>query len=107
MPGRSARARAAGPRAQRVVVLSLVTAGQGPAEGGGIRAAGLPRPVQRRAQPHQQLFRRARGPFRDRVQLAVPGHARDQRQRQQVLQRIGTALPPAAVAHRAQEPAQP
>ena len=96
-----------GPRAQRVVVLALVTAGQYPAEGGGVRAAGLPGPAQRGAQPDQQFPRRRRGPFRGRVQLPVPGHARDQRQRQQVLQRIGTALPPAAVIDCAQEPAQP
>ena len=51
----------------------------------GVRAARLPVPVQRRAQPEQELFRRRRGPFRGRVQLAVPGHARGQRQREQVL----------------------
>lgn len=60
-------------------------------------------PAQRGAQPGQQVLRCRRGPFRGRVQLPVPGHARDQRQCQQVLQRIGTALPPAAVGHRAQE----
>jgi len=95
------------PRAQRVVVLSLVAAGEAAADGAGVRAARPPVPVQRRAQADQQLFRRARGPFRGRVQLPVPGHARDQRQREQVFQRVHAALPAAQVIHRAQEPAQP
>ena len=95
------------PRAQRVVVLALVAAGQAAADGRGVRPARLPGLIQRRAQLQQQLLRCRRGPFRGRVQLPVPGHARDQRQRQQVLQRVDAALPPAQVVHRAQEPAQP
>ena len=56
-------------------------------------AARLSCPVQRGTQPEQQFRRCRRGPFRGRVQLAVPGHARDQRQRQQVIQRVDAALP--------------
>jgi hypothetical protein len=95
------------PRAQRVVILFLVSSGrEGPAEGGGVRAR-VPVPAGRRAQFQQEPSRRRRGPFRGRVQFPVPGHARDQRQCQQVLQRVRAASPPAEVTHRAQEPAQP
>ncbi len=95
------------PCAQHVVVLPLVAADESAADGAGVRAAWLPVPVQRRAQPEQELSRRCRGPFRGRVQPAVPGHARGQQQREQVLQRVDAALPPAQVIHRRQEPVQP
>jgi hypothetical protein len=86
-----------GPRAQRVVILALVNAGEDAAERGGVRAARPPGPVRWRAQVQQQLLRRGRGPFRSRAQLPVPGHARDLRQRQHVFLRVHAALPPAGV----------
>ena len=80
----SARSLAAIAYGTGVVVLALVAAGQGAAEGGGVRAARLAFPVQRGAQPEQQLLRCRPSPFRCRIQFPVPRHAGDQRQRQQV-----------------------
>ena len=62
------------PRAQRVIILALINAGEDPAERGRVRAARPPGPVPRRAQPQQQLFRRRRDPLPGRVQLVIPGH---------------------------------
>ena len=107
MPGRSARARAAdhahsassySPWSQPARPRPMVVASG--RRGFPVVSSGAP-------SFSQQLLRCRRGPFQGRVQLPVPGHARDQRQRQQVLQRVDAALPPAQVVHRAQEPAQP
>ena len=96
-----------GPRAQSVIVLALVDAAEGPAEGGGVRAAHPPGTVPRCAQPQQQLLRRLRGPFGGRVQLTVSRHARDQRQCQHVLQRVHPAPPAPEIIHGPEEPQQP
>ena len=96
-PGRSARARAAAHAHSASSYWPWSTVAEDAAERGGVRAARPPGPVLRRAQPQQQLLRRRRDPFPGRVQLAVPGHARGQRQRQHVVQRVHAAPPLAGI----------
>jgi len=95
------------PSAQRIVIGDLAGVAEDPAEGDGVRPPGLPGPVPGRAQPDQQVIRRGRGPFRGGVGLVVTGHARGQRQRQQVAERVQAASPVARVIHLVQEPQQP
>jgi hypothetical protein len=96
-----------GPGAQRVIVLALIDGAEDPADRGRVRAACPPGPVPRGAQPQEDLFRRRCDPFPGRVQLPVPGHPRDQRQCQQVTQRVLAAPPAAGITDGIQEPEQP
>ena len=106
-PGRCARARAAAQAHSASSYWHWSTAGEDAADRGGVRAACTPGPVPRGAQPEQDLFRRRRYPLPGRVQLVIPGHARRQRQRQQVIQRVHAAPQAAGIIDGIEEPPQP
>jgi hypothetical protein len=96
-----------GPGTQRQIQLIAVRALQRAGDRGGIRGPHAPVGADPAAERGQQLRRGTGRPFPDRGQLAVPGHHRRHRDRQQVRQVMPPAPPVTRISHPRQETQQP